>query len=105
MYLKIFPSHQYNLITSMLVLFLNFPFQQAQEYNKEYYSICSSNTTFICGKTTLTIKYPFWGGNRPSYCGLEEYELGCVNNSFPDISIGSGARFQVVDINPSTTSL
>lgn len=58
----------------------------------------------ICGKSTLKMAYPFWGGNRPSYCGLAGYELKCVDD-FPVISIGSGLPLRVVEIDPSTSRL
>ena len=36
---------------------------------------------FDCGRIK-NISYPFWGGNRPEYCGIQGVELRCCDNEY-----------------------
>lgn len=66
----------------------------------EHYSKCLE-TKFECGQELVEISYPFWGNSRPSYCGLEGFELTCDNDKdYPTISIDS-FTFRVLSINQS----
>lgn len=47
---------------------------------------CSRNS-FSCGFIS-NITYPFWGDNRPDYCGLPDFQLACESN-IPNIIIQS----------------
>ncbi|KAF6171583.1 hypothetical protein GIB67_018107 [Kingdonia uniflora] len=44
--------------------------------NISQYTKCSKN--FECGNEAYS--YPFWGGERPFYCGENVFELGCRNS-------------------------
>ncbi|OVA04953.1 Protein kinase domain [Macleaya cordata] len=35
---------------------------------------------FTCGDRFTNISYPFWGNQRPHYCGLPGYKLDCVDD-------------------------
>ncbi|KAI8018483.1 LEAF RUST 10 DISEASE-RESISTANCE LOCUS RECEPTOR-LIKE PROTEIN KINASE-like 2.5 [Camellia lanceoleosa] len=50
------------------------------------------------------IDYPFWGGNRPDYCGHPGFMLDCQVNKAPQITILSQA-YQVLEINYMTQTL
>ncbi|KAK1433241.1 hypothetical protein QVD17_10150 [Tagetes erecta] len=54
------------------------------------------NKEFVCGDLRH-IKYPFWGENRPNYCGKLAYKLNCVNN-IPTIEIKS-LNYRVIQVN------
>ncbi|KAL1824753.1 hypothetical protein ACET3Z_011531 [Daucus carota] len=98
---RIYYLHPISLIITIhLVLLINIPVYDAQVDYGKYYSECSKNATFRCGETKLEyIYYPFWGKNvRPSYCGLEGFELTCENNETPVIDIGSGNKYRVAHI-------
>ncbi|XP_074274892.1 LEAF RUST 10 DISEASE-RESISTANCE LOCUS RECEPTOR-LIKE PROTEIN KINASE-like 2.4 [Silene latifolia] len=43
--------------------------------NNAYYAICKNNP-FSCGNIT-NVGYPFWGGNRPQFCGHRNIGLNC----------------------------
>ncbi|KAF8037887.1 hypothetical protein BT93_B0659 [Corymbia citriodora subsp. variegata] len=48
--------------------------------NDVQYTACSPS--FNCG-TVTNVSYPFWGGNRPQFCGLEGFELECHQDKYP----------------------
>ncbi|KAB5531829.1 hypothetical protein DKX38_018499 [Salix brachista] len=49
--------------------------------NKEYRA-CKKN--FSCG-VFPNLSYPFWGGDRPEFCGHKGFELKCEKDQFPII--------------------
>ncbi|KAD4888389.1 hypothetical protein E3N88_20462 [Mikania micrantha] len=51
---------------------------------------------FVCGSLRL-IKYPFWGANRPNYCGKIAYKLNC-DNDVPLIEIMS-LNYRIIDFD------
>ncbi|KAL1072873.1 hypothetical protein V6Z11_D11G182200 [Gossypium hirsutum] len=53
--------------------------------------------TLTCGSVS-SIGYPFWGMNRPSYCGQPGFELRCENN-VTEILMNENT-LRVLDINP-----
>ena len=63
----------------------------------EYFVECSR--TFDCG-WIKNIPYPFWGGNRPEYCGIQGFELTCRDNEYPIIRIEE-LKFLVLNISQS----
>lgn len=61
------------------------------------------NQTFDCsGHENLT--YPFWGSNRPNYCGHPYFELRNCTEDKPVMTIES-LNYRVVDLNQSQKSL
>ncbi|KAF8037742.1 hypothetical protein BT93_B0548 [Corymbia citriodora subsp. variegata] len=48
--------------------------------NDVQYTACSHS--FNCG-TITNVSYPFWGGNRPQFCGLEGFKLECHEDEYP----------------------
>ncbi|XP_074276889.1 LEAF RUST 10 DISEASE-RESISTANCE LOCUS RECEPTOR-LIKE PROTEIN KINASE-like 1.3 [Silene latifolia] len=75
--------------------------------NNAYYTVCS-NTLFSCG-SVKNVGYPFWGGNRPQFCGRQNFGLRCENGPTAGPSIhqlgttngGDSLRARVVSINTS----
>ncbi|KAA3474584.1 LEAF RUST 10 DISEASE-RESISTANCE LOCUS RECEPTOR-LIKE PROTEIN KINASE-like 2.7 [Gossypium australe] len=59
------------------------------------YSICRG--TLTCGSVS-NISYPFWGWNRPSYCGQTGFELRCEND-ITEIMMNENT-LRVLDIDP-----
>ncbi|TYG45649.1 hypothetical protein ES288_D11G191300v1 [Gossypium darwinii] len=53
--------------------------------------------TLTCGSVS-SIGYPFWGMNRPSYCGQPGFELRCENN-VTEILMNENT-LRVLDIDP-----
>lgn len=54
---------------------------------------------FECG-SIKNISFPFWGGNRPVYCGHEGFELECHNSQYFVIKF-EALEFRVPNINQS----
>ncbi|XP_057748546.1 LEAF RUST 10 DISEASE-RESISTANCE LOCUS RECEPTOR-LIKE PROTEIN KINASE-like 1.2 [Arachis stenosperma] len=60
------------------------------------YEACSK--AYSCGEIA-NIYYPFWGGSRPSYCGIsQQFKLSCDANHNTSIQIGS-QTFHVLNID------
>ena len=60
----------------------------------ENYVVCSK--PFQCGNIQ-NVSYPFWGGDRPDYCGQPGFELTCQGDE-PQIAIMS-VSYKVIEIN------
>ena len=54
---------------------------------------------FECG-SIKNISFPFWGGNRPVYCGCEGFELECHNSQYFVIKF-EALELGVLNINQS----
>ncbi|XP_057993417.1 LEAF RUST 10 DISEASE-RESISTANCE LOCUS RECEPTOR-LIKE PROTEIN KINASE-like 1.3 isoform X2 [Hevea brasiliensis] len=86
------------LILIMTIIFLSPPsFVSA---NDERYQNCSS--TFQCGNIT-NIGYPFWGLNRPDYCGNPNFRLNCIDQTAV-ITI-KNLTYQVLEIDSKAKNL
>ncbi|XP_059642133.1 LEAF RUST 10 DISEASE-RESISTANCE LOCUS RECEPTOR-LIKE PROTEIN KINASE-like 2.7 [Cornus florida] len=55
-----------------------------------------------CGNLP-NMRYPFWGGNRPEYCGHPGFNLSCQEN-VPRLTIRS-RTYRVLDIDNTTQTL
>ncbi|KAK2631243.1 hypothetical protein EUGRSUZ_L03194, partial [Eucalyptus grandis] len=66
-------------------------------------SYLSCNSTIQCG-ILQNASYPFWGSNRPSYCGLPNFELTCQDNTTPLLNI-SNQIFRVLQFNDSLKTM
>ncbi|XP_021753204.1 LEAF RUST 10 DISEASE-RESISTANCE LOCUS RECEPTOR-LIKE PROTEIN KINASE-like 1.2 [Chenopodium quinoa] len=88
-----------------LVIFLTFSLCNGQS---PQYAACSLK--FSCGKIR-NIGYPFWGDNRPSFCGDPNLKLLCRNNSkYPVLNVFQGhvhdyAKLSVRRINMSSRTM
>ncbi|XP_021772675.1 LEAF RUST 10 DISEASE-RESISTANCE LOCUS RECEPTOR-LIKE PROTEIN KINASE-like 2.5 [Chenopodium quinoa] len=90
-----FISIQFPFITCIFLLLAVVPLSNSQS---PLYAACS--LSYSCGRI-LNVGYPFWGDNRPSFCGVPEFKLSCNNDSsFPTMKISSSI-LQVLDINTS----
>lgn len=87
--------HLHSIIFLLHLLFI-LPSHHAQDF-ESYYSDCNKN--FSCGERIREIGYPFWGGERPQYCGLPGLKLSCRDDKYPVLDTGLDNTFQVVNIN------
>ncbi|PWA75742.1 hypothetical protein CTI12_AA240870 [Artemisia annua] len=71
--------------------------QNVQQFNN-----CSTKL-YSCGPTVRWIGYPFWGQDRPSYCGLNEFHLVCIDN-VTTLTINN-TTFRVLSIEQSNTKI
>ncbi|XP_010279340.1 PREDICTED: LEAF RUST 10 DISEASE-RESISTANCE LOCUS RECEPTOR-LIKE PROTEIN KINASE-like 1.2 isoform X4 [Nelumbo nucifera] len=82
--------HLHLLPSQLFCFFLIFIFTHVPktlcQQGDERYTDCSTRA-FDCGEITGIDYYPFWGKNRPSYCGLPEFELTCQDD-VPVLTIG-----------------
>ncbi|XP_057949811.1 LEAF RUST 10 DISEASE-RESISTANCE LOCUS RECEPTOR-LIKE PROTEIN KINASE-like 2.7 [Malania oleifera] len=94
MYLHLFPS---SLLFSVIITFVLIPTSSCAD---ERYANCSA--TFECANIP-SIAYPFWGGNRPEYCGHPRFELAC-DGDLPEIKIAT-QYYRVLNIDNTTHTL
>ncbi|GKV09717.1 hypothetical protein SLEP1_g21174 [Rubroshorea leprosula] len=88
--------HPLHLPGSFFFIIITFVLIHAHKFASsvdERYEKC--NRTFACGKIK-NIGYPFWGSDRPDYCGFPGFQLNC-RDSFAEITIMS-VRYHVLGI-------
>ncbi|XP_062117039.1 LEAF RUST 10 DISEASE-RESISTANCE LOCUS RECEPTOR-LIKE PROTEIN KINASE-like 1.2 isoform X4 [Humulus lupulus] len=49
--------------------------QQLQEEDDDKFAACS--VPYECGGHIKELYFPFWGANRPSYCGYPDFKVSC----------------------------
>ncbi|KAF8399081.1 hypothetical protein HHK36_014947 [Tetracentron sinense] len=81
------------LLLSFIIIFFTYAPSSLCD-DDERFSDCT-NSTFDCG-SIANIRYPFWGNDRPDYCGLPGFKLECLDG-VPQMEIMS-QRFQILDI-------
>ncbi|XP_074275874.1 LEAF RUST 10 DISEASE-RESISTANCE LOCUS RECEPTOR-LIKE PROTEIN KINASE-like 1.2 [Silene latifolia] len=64
-------------LTISFAIFIIFLVLPASSSVGERYETCSSSF-FSCGKNSSDVGYPFWGGDRPKYCGHPSLQLQCL---------------------------
>jgi hypothetical protein len=90
-YPNLFSTITLSLVITTLFL-VHFPSSSYAD-NKEYLN-CSA--PFDCaGEEGLS--YPFWGSNRPNYCGHPSFELDC-STDVPLIKI-TNLNYRILDVN------
>ena len=88
-------------ITIILILALTNLQASLCRQSKEF-KICSQ--TFNCGNLT-GITYPFYGQDRPDYCGHPGFELlECAQSQLPKLMIKS-QKFLVIGINSTSSTI
>ncbi|XP_004290449.1 PREDICTED: probable serine/threonine-protein kinase At1g18390 isoform X3 [Fragaria vesca subsp. vesca] len=94
--------HPYLLLLQLLVILavLLSGVPKSLGVDDDRYLNCSQS--FQCAKLE-NIGYPFWGSNRPDYCGFPEFRLNCSGDA-PTISIRE-QEFRVLSINQSQSTL
>ncbi|KAJ6359130.1 hypothetical protein OIU76_000776 [Salix suchowensis] len=65
--------------------------------NKEYRA-CKKH--FSCGVFS-NLSYPFWGGDRPEFCGHKGFELKCEKDQFPTIATDQKLEFRLSRFKPA----
>ncbi|KAJ1443223.1 Wall-associated receptor kinase, C-terminal [Sesbania bispinosa] len=84
-----------------LVISINIPTSLGED-DSLYYTNCSN--AFTCeGSNIETLKYPFFGGNRVSYCGQPGLDLIC-EDSAPKMSINT-IKYRILDWDNTTQKL
>ncbi|KAM5548873.1 LEAF RUST 10 DISEASE-RESISTANCE LOCUS RECEPTOR-LIKE PROTEIN KINASE-like 2.5 [Rosa sericea] len=99
MYLYLFPNISSPLLLIILTIFL-FHVPNSLSFDDERYLNCSQS--FECSNLE-SIGYPFWGANRPEYCGFPDFKLNCSGDT-PSISIQE-QEFRVLSVNQRESSL
>ncbi|GFY84791.1 protein kinase superfamily protein [Actinidia rufa] len=94
MHLQIFPT----FCVFMIINFIHFPILLRAD--NELYTDCSRS--YPCANIP-DIPYPFWGGDKPEYCGNPIFKLNCQGEA-PNITIGS-RPYRVLSINNTTFTL
>ena len=92
---------QIRFITSVVTLFVLLKATLSQHQDNSFWRC--SHEKYNCG-TLKEISYPFWGKNRPRYCGRDAFELKCQDNQTTIIESGS-ERFRVIGINQTAYTM
>ncbi|XP_021909073.1 LEAF RUST 10 DISEASE-RESISTANCE LOCUS RECEPTOR-LIKE PROTEIN KINASE-like 1.2 isoform X4 [Carica papaya] len=70
---------QSSILQSLISIFLiSITLSPCQCQENEQFLDCSQ--PFECGTRQGNVGYPFWGNNRPMFCGLEGFEVQCLLN-------------------------
>ncbi|XP_074275876.1 LEAF RUST 10 DISEASE-RESISTANCE LOCUS RECEPTOR-LIKE PROTEIN KINASE-like 2.4 [Silene latifolia] len=72
-------------LTNFFAIFIIFLVLPASSSVGERYETCSSSF-FSCGKNSSDVGYPFWGGDRPKYCGHPSLQLQCLLSEKGDLA-------------------
>ena len=73
-------------------------------------SYCTNDAHFVeCGRPfecgrIKNVSYPFWGGDRPKYCGRQGFKLECYDNEYPIIKFKE-LEFLILNINESQNNM
>ncbi|KAD2805706.1 hypothetical protein E3N88_39083 [Mikania micrantha] len=84
-------------ITMVLAIVIQFPALRSQETRP--YDTC--NLPIRCGN--VEFGYPFWGLNRPDYCGHPSFQLTCESND-PMLVLDS-VPYRILDIESSSYTI
>ncbi|CAI8619866.1 unnamed protein product [Vicia faba] len=84
------------------IVFFSTTLPQSNSQKNDTFSTCSQSY-FTCG-TDTNVSFPFWGKNRPNFCGKNEFKLICMHDENTSIQIGS-QRFNVLNINQSASTM
>ncbi|XP_004300968.1 PREDICTED: probable receptor-like protein kinase At1g67000 [Fragaria vesca subsp. vesca] len=94
-----FVFFQSSLIPLLLITsFLSINFRSSVCADTAEYANCSLPVT--CGSVKSNISYPFWGSDRPEYCGKSGFEVTC-NANVPMITMKK-INFRILDMSSST---
>ncbi|XP_061344938.1 LEAF RUST 10 DISEASE-RESISTANCE LOCUS RECEPTOR-LIKE PROTEIN KINASE-like 2.4 [Gastrolobium bilobum] len=85
----------------LTIVFFLTTLPQSYSQKNDSYSICSQS--FSCG-TLTDLSYPFWGGNRPHFCGSDGFKLTCMDNQTTSVQVGS-QKFNVLNINQTASTM
>ncbi|GFS36874.1 hypothetical protein Acr_00g0048420 [Actinidia rufa] len=94
MHLHLFPT----FCVLMTIILIHIPTSSGAD--NEQYTNCSRS--YPCANI-LDIPYPFWGGDKPEYCGHPSFHLNCTGEA-PQITIES-RPYRVLAIDNGTFTL
>ncbi|KAK7271230.1 hypothetical protein RJT34_26957 [Clitoria ternatea] len=92
----------FTTIATIIILFVVPQYSHCKQVDHKY-NVCSS-TQFNCGQVS-NISYPFWGNNRPYYCGGgDQFRFSCDTRTTTSIQISS-QNFRVLNVNTSSETI
>ena len=97
MHPHLFPTIKLSLMIVTITL-IHFPTSFLAD--NDPYLTCEA--PFNCSNFS-NLSYPFWGSNRPNYCGHPSFQLDCSSN-VPQINITT-MNYRVLEINNSSQTL
>ncbi|KAJ6707475.1 hypothetical protein OIU85_027796 [Salix viminalis] len=83
--------YQHHPITTVFFVQILLSTSYGEDDNKEY-TACKKH--FSCGVFS-GLSYPFWGGDRPEFCGRKGFELKCEKDQFPIIASDRNIEFRL----------
>ncbi|KAG2710744.1 hypothetical protein I3760_04G042800 [Carya illinoinensis] len=94
------PATFFFIIIAITLVQFPVPFVHAADDQGQRYDNCSA--TFACA-TISDLSYPFWGSNRPDYCGYPGFQLNC-SGDVPLLNV-TDMYYRVFEINSAARSL
>ncbi|CAL5362592.1 unnamed protein product [Camellia sinensis] len=90
------------IIIIVIVIIISAPTSHGTD--DENYTTCHEKT-YYCGEKIKEIGYPFWGEDRPPFCGVQGFNLTCKGNENTTIVVIEKQEFRVLHINQSAYSM
>ncbi|KAI3735866.1 hypothetical protein L6452_15387 [Arctium lappa] len=90
------------MLSLFIIIFTLFPISSVSQ-NIQEFNDCTTKL-YNCGETIRWIGYPFWGQDRPSYCGLPEFRLTCRDDGVTTVRI-INTSFRVLSINQNASRI
>uniref|UniRef100_A0A5B7BVW8 non-specific serine/threonine protein kinase n=1 Tax=Davidia involucrata TaxID=16924 RepID=A0A5B7BVW8_DAVIN len=87
---------QSSILYTIFLMLIIVPASYCADASQQFTN-CSS--PYNCG-SMQGLRYPFWGGDRPTYCGRQEFQLYCQDHHYPIVEFDS-QKFRVLRINQS----
>ncbi|KAJ0043385.1 hypothetical protein Pint_18733 [Pistacia integerrima] len=86
-----------------IIFFLTFIFNTQTSLCADDIRYTNCSLPVYCGDQSIEINYPFWGVNRPDYCGQPGFQIEC-QEGVPKINMMSNT-FRILHINSTTQTL
>ncbi|KAL7178656.1 hypothetical protein ACSBR1_042076 [Camellia fascicularis] len=91
-----------NFIITIFLFIVSSPTSHGAD--NENYTTCHQKK-YDCGEQIKGIGYPFWGKDRPQFCGVQGFNLTCKGNENTTIVVIEKQEFRVLHINQSAYSM
>lgn len=101
MSVRLFHSSMINLYMMKIIFLILVIIQSCYSANGDKFSNCS--LLYNCG-SLQGLGYPFWGGDRPDYCGRQDFRLDCMDGQYTAIWLDN-MIYRVLGVDPSVPKM
>ncbi|POO01882.1 Wall-associated receptor kinase, C-terminal [Trema orientale] len=86
------------LFFQLLIIALSTLIRFRFSYSSDTQEFIQCSRPYKCG-TLRNLSFPFWGNDRPEFCGHQSFELDCRYKQYPVIEI-NGLEYRLLDNTP-----